>query len=85
MIRITITYRMSKPGEEAENCITVPMCDRMAGLLHDYDQGEETPDTIDAYLEAEAFCGVLAKFAGYDASAYAGSEPAALQYEETAI
>ena len=85
MKRITITYRMSKPGEDAENCITVPMSDEMAKRLRDYDQGEETPETIDAYLEAEAFCGTLARFAGYDASAYVGSEVAAQQYEEVDI
>ena len=85
MKRITITYRMSKPGEDAENCITVPMSDEMAGLLRDYDQGVETAETIDAYVTAEAFCQSLAELAGYDASAYAGSELAARQYEEVDV
>ena len=85
MKRVTITYRMSKPGEDAENCITVPMSDEMAELLHDYDQGMECEANIEAYATAEALCHDLAVLAGYDASAYVGSELAAQQYEEVDI
>lgn len=85
MKRITITYRMSKPGEDAENCITVPMSDEMAGALYDYDHGEENDQTIDAYVTVEAFCQILAEMAGCDGSAYMGSELAAQQYERTDI
>lgn len=85
MKRITITYRMSKPGEDAENCITVPMSDDMAELLHDYDQGMECEAHIEAYVTAEALCHDLAVLAGYDASAYVRSELAAQQYEEVDI
>lgn len=82
MKRITITYYMSKPGEDAENCITVPASDEMAGLLHDYDNGIENDETIDAYVTVEAFCQTLAELAGYDSAAYGGSELAARQYDE---
>ena len=30
MKRINITYRMEKPGEIAESCITIPMTDDIA-------------------------------------------------------
>ncbi len=85
MKRITITCLMSNPGEYKKNRITVPMSDEMAGLLYDYDNGIESEETIDAYLEAEAFCSSLAKFAGYDAAAYEYSELAAQQYKEVDV
>lgn len=81
MKRITITYYMSKPGEDAENCITIPACDEMAGLLHDYDNGIENDETIDAYLTVEFICIGLAELAGYDSAAYGSSELAAQQYD----
>lgn len=82
MKRITITYCMGKPGEVAENCITVPMCDEMAGLLHDYDNGIENDETIDAYVTVEVLCQHLAALAGYDSATYVSSEMAARQYDE---
>lgn len=82
MKRITITYHMEKQGDVAENCITVPVSDEMAGLLHDYDNGIENDETIDAYVMAEFLCMGLAELAGYDSAAYGGSELAARQYNE---
>lgn len=82
MKRITITYHMGKPGETAENCITVPMSDEMAHMLRDYDLGIMTQDAHRAYMTVNMLIGHLAELAGYDKSCYLGSELAARQYEE---
>ena len=82
MKRITITYRMSKPGEDAENCITVPMSDEMAAGIAAWDAGETSRAAQAAYSHADMLCFTLAEMAGYQEGSYLGSELAARQYEE---
>lgn len=85
MKRITITYRMSKPGEDAENCITVPMSDETAAGFAAWDAGEATKEARAAYMHANILCFTLAELAGYENGSYLGSEVAAQQYEEVDI
>jgi len=82
MKRITITYHMSKPGETAENCITVPVSDWAAQALDEWDKGLETQDAIITHMDAQRLCHTLAILAGYDEGFYVGSELAATQYAE---
>lgn len=83
MKRITITYHMGKPGETAENCITVPMSGEMAELLmHGYDQGLREKKIRQITSCVDALCQCLAEMAGYVGGEYVGCELAARQYEE---
>lgn len=82
MKRITITYRMNKPGEDAENCITVPATDAIVSGLQAWDRGDAGKEAQRAYSHADMLCFTLAELAGYQEGTYIGSELSAVQYEE---
>ena len=76
MKRITITYRMEKRNETAENCITIPASGETLQAIFGAGPDGHTRLSIDQLINA------LAELAGYDYGYYVSSEMELNQFDD---
>ena len=84
MKRITITYRMSKPGFTIAKKITIPADSFMVRGLFDFlnDRDSLSEDAVNAYVAMTQLCSALATLAGYDKGSYEGFTVSDVPYSE---
>ena len=75
MKHLCITYHMSKPGEVAETCITLPMEDYAAGEIMEFQDELQSMKKHSLFVAAlEKLLQTMSKLQGYETVEFCSAE-----------